>query len=54
MEKEKEIVKYQALFWGKLLEKMEKHRKDMQMTKGGLLKFITNEYYSKINSEYNK
>ena len=49
-----EKLKYQAMVWGKLKEKVEQHRKDMQMTKGGLTKYIFNEYYSKINTGYNK
>lgn len=49
-----DTLKYQTLVWGELKNKLEKHRKDLQVSKGNLMKMIFKEYYSKINTDYNK
>lgn len=54
MGQNKEIVRAQALLWGKLKEKFLEHQQQTQMTAGGLVKFILSEYYSKVNQDFNK
>lgn len=49
-----ETIKYQTLVWGDLKTKLEKHRQDLQVSKGSLMKIILKEYYSKLNTDYNK
>lgn len=54
MSKNKEILRAQPLFWGQLKEKIEQHHKQTGLSISSIIKTGMNEYYSKINTDYNK
>jgi hypothetical protein len=54
MGQNKETLKVQAIVWGGLKEKVERHRDATQMTIGAIVKTALSEYYSKVNMDYNK
>lgn len=50
----KEEIEARTKLRGQLKSKFECHLKDANINRGSLLKLIMSEYYSKVNTDYNK
>lgn len=50
----RELKKLQTTICCGIKKKFERHKKDTGMLDAPLLKYIISEYYSKVNTDYNK